>query len=226
MAKKNEYNAKEKLTIIKEWEEGAGTRAEVAQRYNISVNTLVKWRHRYELYGMEGLEIRTGKSSYSVELKLRAVHDYLSGQYSQYEIIDKYKIASRTQLKSWIDKYNSHSSFKSDNEGARAMTKGRSTTWQERIDIVLYCLTHQHDYRKAAEQYQVSYHQVFQWVKKYEAGGQDALQDGRGRKKAAEGLTEADHQKLAMKKLEYENERLRAENAFLKKLQELQRRRR
>ncbi|WP_161783557.1 helix-turn-helix domain-containing protein [Paenibacillus tyrfis] len=116
MAKKNEYNAKEKLAIIKEWEEGARTRAEVAQRYNISVNTLVKWRHRYELYGMEGLEIRTGKSSYSVELKLRAVHDYLSGQYSQYEIIDKYKIASRTQLKSWIDKYNSHSSFKSDNE--------------------------------------------------------------------------------------------------------------
>ncbi|WP_152570672.1 helix-turn-helix domain-containing protein [Paenibacillus tyrfis] len=47
------------------------------------------------------------------------------------------------------------------------MTKGRSTTWQERIDIVLYYLTHQHDYRKAAEQYQVSYHQVFQWVKKY-----------------------------------------------------------
>jgi transposase len=226
LSKKNEYNAKEKLAIIKEWEEGTGTRVEVAQRYNISVNTLVKWRHRYELYGMEGLEIRTGKNSYSVELKLRAVHDYLSGQYSQYEIIDKYKIASRTQLKRWIDKYNGHSSFESYNEGARAMTKGRSTTWQERIDIVLYCLAHQHDYQKAAEQYQVSYHQVFQWVRKYEDGGQDALKDGRGRKKAVEELTEADHQKLAMKKLEYENERLRAENAFLKKLQELQRRRR
>ena len=39
-----------------------------------------------------------------------------------------------------------------------------------------------------------------------------------GRTKAPEELTEADQQKLAMKKLEYENERLRAENAFLKKL--------
>jgi transposase len=28
--------------------------------------------------------------------------------------------------------------------------------------------------------------QVYQWVKKYEDGGQDALQDGRGRKKAPE----------------------------------------
>jgi transposase len=216
----------EKLAVIKEWGQGLGTRAEAAQKYNISVQTLVKWRHRYELYGMEGLEVRIHKTSYPVELKLRAVQDYLSGQYSQYEIIDKYKIASRTQLKSWIDKYNSHSSLKPVNEGAKAMTKSRSTTWQERIDIVLYCLAHQHDYRKAAEQFQVAYHQVYQWAKKYEDGGPDSLKDGRGRKKADETLNEADHQKLAMKKMEYENERLKAENAFLKKLQELQRGRR
>ncbi len=106
------------------------------------------------------------------------------------------------------------------------MTKGRATTWQERIDIVHYCLAHKHDYQKTADQYQVSYQQVYQWVKKYEDGGQDALQDRRGRKKPAEELTETDQHKLAMKKLEYENERLRAENAFLKKLQEFQRRRR
>jgi transposase-like protein len=225
MSKKNEFNATEKLAIVQELEAGLGTRTEVAQKYNISVNTLVKWRHRYELYGIEGLEIRIQNSSYAAELKVQAVQDYLSGQLSQYQIIDKYKIASRTQLKRWIDKYNDHSSFKSYNEGAKAMTKGRSTTYQERLDIVLYCLAHKHDYRKTADQYQVSYHQLYQWVKKYENGGQDALQDGRGRKKATEELTEADHHKLAMKKLEYENERLRAENAFLKKLQELQRRR-
>jgi transposase len=99
-----EYNASQKLLIIQELEAGGGTRAEIAHKYNISVNTLVKWRHRYELYGMEGLEIRVRNRSYSAELKLRAVQDYLSGEYSQYELIDKYKIASRTQLKRWIDK--------------------------------------------------------------------------------------------------------------------------
>ncbi len=98
------------------------------------------------------------------------------------------------------------------------MTKGRTTTVQERIDIVLYCLNHNRDFNKTANQFQVSYQQVYGWVKKYEAGGQDALQDGRGRTKTPEELTEADHHKLAMKKLEYENERLRAENAFLKKV--------
>ncbi|NHN35459.1 helix-turn-helix domain-containing protein [Paenibacillus agricola] len=223
MSKKNEYTGVEKLAIIGELEAGEGTRVEVARKYNFSVNTLVKWRHRYELYGVDGLEIRIGIRRYPVELKLQAVQDYLSGKYSQYELIDKYKFASRTQLKSWIDKYNNHSSFKSVNEGARAMIKGRSTTWQERIDIVLYCMAHEHDYRKTAEQFQVAYHQVYQWIKKYEDGGQDALQDGRGRKKAVEELTEAEQQKHTTKKLEYENERLRAEVAFLKKLQELQR---
>ncbi|MFE5321688.1 helix-turn-helix domain-containing protein [Paenibacillus sp. NPDC056579] len=59
-----------------------------------------------------------------------------------------------------------------------------------------------HDYRKTAERFEVSYQQVHQGVNKYENWGQDALQDGRGRKKAAEELSEAVRQKLASKKLE------------------------
>lgn len=225
MAKIHEYNATEKLAILGELQEGKGSREEIARQYNIHVSTLVKWRHRYELYGIEGLEIRVHNRKYSPELKLQAVQDYLSGKYSQYELIDKYKIASRTQLQRWIGKYNSHSSFKSVDGGARAMTKGRSTTWQERIDIVLHCLAHERDYGKTATQFKVSYNQVYQWVKKYENSGEDALQDGRGRKKAPEELTEAERHKMELKKLEYEIQRLKAENAFLKKLEELKRRR-
>lgn len=105
------------------------------------------------------------------------------------------------------------------------MTKGRATSWEERLDIVRYCLSQNNDYQGAAEKYQVSYQQVYQWVKKYQDGGEDSLQDGRGRTKAVEELNEAEQQKLAMKKLKRENERLRAENALLKKLQELEGRR-
>lgn len=50
------------------------------------------------------------------------------------------------------------------------MTKGWSTNWKERIDIVLYCLSNNHDYQNTSEKYQVSYGQVYQWVKKYEDG--------------------------------------------------------
>ncbi|QRG66678.1 helix-turn-helix domain-containing protein [Brevibacillus choshinensis] len=222
---KVQFTASEKLAILLEIDSGQIGVMAAAKTYGISKTTVVKWRRRYEVYGYKGLEIQSYNRTYSVELKLQAVQDYLTGHYSQYEIIDKYKIASRTQLKNWVDKYNGHSSLKSYNEGAKAMTKGRATTWQERIDIVHYCLAHKHDYQETASQYQVSYQQVYQWVKKYEDGGLDALQDRRGRKKPVEELTETEQEKMAMKKLEYENERLRAEIAFLKKLQEFQRRR-
>lgn len=222
---KIEHTATEKFAIIQQIESGQiGVRAAV-KAFGISKTTLAKWRRRYRVYGYEGLEIRTRNRSYSVELKLQAVKDYLSGGLSQYEVIYKYKIASTNQLSRWVDKYNGHSSLRAYSGGRTAMTKGRTTTLQERIEIVLYCISHEHDYRKTAEQFQVSYQQVYGWVKKYEVGGQEALHDGRGRAKAAEELTDADRHKLAMKKLEYENERLRAENAFLKKLQEFERRR-
>lgn len=218
------WSAQEKLAVLRELKSGGIETT--AKKYGIGGTTLLEWRDRYEHYGYMGLEHQPHNRSYSAELKLQAVKDHLFGGLSQRQVILKYKIASRTQLRNWIKKYNSHSSLKTYVGGTKAMARGRSTTWQERIDIVHYCLAHNHEYQKAANQYQVSYQQVYQWVKKYEAGGEDALQDGRGRKKTSEELSEADRQRLAMKKLEYENERLRAENVFLKKLQEFQRRRR
>lgn len=223
---KAELSASQKFAILQEIELGhIGVKAAVI-KFGISKTTLAKWRRRYRMYGYEGLEIRAHNRSYSAELKLQAVKDYLSGGLSQQQVIDKYEIASRNQLSRWIQKYNGHSSLQVYTGGKIAMTKGRSTTWQERIDIVLYCLANKRDFKKTANDFQVSYQQVYGWVRKYEAGGQEALRDGRGHTKAPEELTEADQHKFAMKRLEYENERLRAENAFLKKLQEFERRRR
>ncbi|MCM3720400.1 helix-turn-helix domain-containing protein, partial [Fictibacillus phosphorivorans] len=75
------------------------------------------------------------------------------------------------------------------------------------------CLENGKDYRKIAETYEVSYQQVYQWVKKFE-GGDETLNDKRGRKTEDE-LTPEEKIKLQMKKLERENELFRADNAFL-----------
>nr|WP_155814861.1 helix-turn-helix domain-containing protein [Bacillus coahuilensis] len=93
------------------------------------------------------------------------------------------------------------------------------------MEIVLDCLGNGKDYQEAANTYNVSYQQVYQWVKKYEDGGDEALKDKRGHKKEEAKLTPEEKINLQMKRLERENERLRAENLFLKKLEEIERRR-
>ncbi|WP_144242964.1 helix-turn-helix domain-containing protein [Neobacillus sedimentimangrovi] len=95
----------------------------------------------------------------------------------------------------------------------------------ERIEIVQDALGNGKNDQQTAEHHQVSYHQVYQWVRKYEAGGWDALKDRRGRSKNEEELTPEEKMKLVIRRIEKENERLRAENAFLKKLEEIERRR-
>lgn len=108
---------------------------------------------------------------------------------------------------------------------SKSMTKGRSTTLEERIEIVKYCIDNNKKYQLTAETFNVSYQQVYGWVKKYEADGENAFVDKRGKNKLESELTEEDKIKCAMKRIEKENEMLRAENAFLKKLQELEGRR-
>lgn len=106
------------------------------------------------------------------------------------------------------------------------MTKDRKTTTEEKIQIAQECIMNEKNYQAMATNYQVSYQQVYQWVKKYEAFGGQALEGRRGRKKPEEELTEAAKLQLKIKQMEHENERLRAENLLLKKLEELERRHR
>ena len=60
----------------------------------------------------------------------------------------------------------------------------------------------------------------------YEKDGEEALQDRRGRTKPAEERTPEDELRLKIQQMERENERLRAENLLLKKLEEIERRHR
>ena len=59
------------------------------------------------------------------------------------------------------------------------MTKGRKTTFEERVEIVQYCIAHDCDYAKTAEKYQVSYQQARSYTLKYQEKGVEGLQDRR-----------------------------------------------
>ena len=160
---------------------------------------------------------------YSAELKKQAVEEYLSGKGSQREICKKYGILSKRTLRDWIMWYNGHREFKkrSSAKGEIYMTKGRKTTQEERAEIVAFCIEHNKDYGLTVETYNVSYQQIYAWVRKYEEGGVDKLKDNRGRTKSVEEMTEVEKLKAEMKILEAKNRQLEIENEFIKKLQEL-----
>ncbi|KAF6582670.1 helix-turn-helix domain-containing protein [Paenibacillus sp. EKM211P] len=104
------------------------------------------------------------------------------------------------------------------------MNKGRKTTFEERIEIAQYTIANQLDYQGFIKKYDVSYQQVYAWVRKYQSGKEEALRDHRGRSKPAEEPDENERLKLRIKELEARNEYLEMENALEKKLAEIRRR--
>ena len=59
----------------------------------------------------------------------------------------------------------------------------RKTTLEERKEIVDYCINHNRNYKDTAVKFDVSYSQVYSWVKKYDSDGVDGLTERRGHHK-------------------------------------------
>ena len=101
------------------------------------------------------------------------------------------------------------------------MTKGRKTTQEERVEIVAFCIEHGKDYMLTMETYQVSYQQIYSWVRKYEEKGVDGLIDRRGKAKPESELTEAERLRQENRILQARIKDKEMEIALLKKLREL-----
>jgi transposase len=199
---------------------------EAARSLGVAYQSIQKWIAIYKGFGTEGFNKRNGNHKYTSELKKQAVMEYLDDNSSLMDICIKYKIRSHNQLLNWIIKYNSHNKIKTSGDGGiHVMTKGRTTTYKERIEIIKYCIENENNYAKTAEKYKISYQQVYSWIKKYQTKGIEALQDGRGKHKKESEMSELEKLKAKNKLLEAENRRQLMEIEFLKKLDEVERRR-
>jgi transposase len=226
MSKKSPISLDVKLRIVKRCIQGDSNPNSEAKQLGISKSTVTDWLRKYKADGDEGLKKSIGWKAYSKELKIAAVRDVLSRNHSLWETTKKYHISSTSVLKRWISKYTCRKEMKPTRKGKglSRMNKGRKTTFEERIEIVQYTIANHLDYQKAIEKYDVSYQQVYAWVRKYKSGNEEALRDNRGRKKPAEELDDHERLKLRIKELEARNEYLEMENDFAKKLAEIRRR--
>lgn len=227
MSFKHKFSYEDKLMIVEKYITGEIGFREACRVYGMNQSALKDWRRLYETFGPSGLMDGSICTRYVIEDKKNAVLDYLEGKLTVSEILIKYKIRSTTQLRRWIKKYNCHEGFKSHGrpKGVPKMTNGRKTTFEERVAVVSDCIANNHNYGETAEKYKVSYQQVYTWVKKYEKDGIEGLKDLRGRTKPEEEMSE-------LEKVRYENRLLKAKNLsqqmeidFLKKLEEIERRR-
>lgn len=215
---RDRYPKELKLEILRACET-AGSR-KVAIAYNVSRTSIKRWKRQYLLHGENGL-VSPGLRTYTKEVKEAAVKDYLSGRYSKNELLIKYEISTQVVLNRWVKLYTGHKELRDSGKGSSISMTKRSKTFEEKLAIVKECLDIGKDYNETAEKYNLSYQQVYSWVTKYLAEGADALHDKRGKRKDAELLSPEEKK---AKELEQENERLRAELAFLKKLKEFERR--
>lgn len=99
----------------------------------------------------------------------------------------------------------------------------RKTTLEERKTITEYCIAHGKDYTGTAALYDVSYSQVYSWVKKYLSNGDKGLVDRRGHRKADEEVDELERLRRENLRLKRQLEDERRTVELLKKVKEFER---
>lgn len=226
MPHKGKLTTAEKVRLVEEYLAGKFSMVEFQQKYRIHNQSLRDWIRIYQSEGMEGLIPKSKTKEYTVELKRKVVSEYLAGGCSLHEICRRYRISGQSVVRKWIKKYTCHEELKTTGTGREVyMTSGRKTTLEERVEIVEFCISNGKDYKATIEKYNISYQQIYGWVRKYEESGAEGLSDHRGKAKDKASMTEMERLRAELRLKEAQNLRLQMENDLLKKLDEIERRR-
>ena len=199
---KSSYTPEFRAKIAQEYLNGNCSRKDLSKKYNIPESTIRDWINVYKTHGINAFINTNGNKQYTKDFKIQCVEAVLKGESSVLDVVSQYQISSSHMLREWISLYNANRELK---------------------EIVDYCINHNRDYKGTASIYNVSYSQVYSWVKKYDVQGDDGLTDRRGLHKTDEEVNE-------LERLRRENIRLKRQlqekdmlNELLKKVQELER---
>ena len=221
------YSYDEKLGIVEGYLNGDFSLLEKANSlgYNCVPGCFKLWIHKYKEHGTSALIRQIGHNSYSKEFKIMVVEEYINGLGSLFELTAKYQLSNATLLSRWISIYNTNrklTDYSPKREVYMAESR-RKTTVDERKEIVEYCINHERNYKDTASLYDVSYSQVYSWVKKYDANGEISLIDKRGHHKADDEVDELESLKRENIRLKRQLEEKDMLTELLKKVKEFER---
>lgn len=215
----------QRLAAAKACAEGKMSLSEAARKLGVCWTNVREWTARYREKGASAFLETGGNPKYSPEIKLLAVKEYLDGKGSLKEVAAKYGLHTKSTLLGWIKVYNSGGDFRRRGSGGSRMTTGRKTTQEERIAIAKECLENECNYEAISRKYNVSYDQVYNWVKKFKELGEAGLEDRRGKRTEDQvPRTAEEEMKIRIAQLEHELYMTKLERDLLKKLDELERR--
>jgi transposase-like protein len=202
---KRKHSPEWMMARVREYLAGEGSYKVLAEANGIGKKTLETWVQKFREQGEAAFAVRRGNAHYSKEFKIHCVEAVLCGEGSVDDIVAKYNISSNSLLCQWIQRYNANQELR-DYDPKREVYMAdarRKTTLAERKEITEYCISHGKDYKGTAARFDVSYSQVYTWVRKYLENGEAGLADRRGHHKTDDEVDEL--------------ERLRRENLRLKR---------
>lgn len=159
---------------------------------------------------------------YNWEFKLECVERYLNGEWAETPEYAGNQDTFRHRIVEWTRKYKIHGV-----DGLKHKPTNKEWGAEERFELVSQVLTGK-SIKSVSIEAGISNGQLYQWVRRYKQFGYDGLELRKGRKPRNPDMTKkakpkelgkSDYEKLKL--LERENEYLRAENAYLKKLRAL-----
>ena len=107
MFRKSKIEPVEKVKIVERYLAGEIGIQQAGKELGVDHHSIRNWISIYQYDGPTGLLNQPKNKSYSKDLKISAINDYLNGEGSLQDICTKYGIRSHRQLSDWIKVYNS-----------------------------------------------------------------------------------------------------------------------
>lgn len=157
MGRNSTYTIEQRVKACEDYLNGKGTYGSIGNELGTCKNTVGKWVYRYKSHGLNASVTNNINKSYTQEIKIQVVKEYLTGYGSNIAIASKYNISS-SMVNKWISRYNNEKNWKiMFQKEVRFIPWNLEKNFEERLEIVKYAIAHDNDYRETADKYYGGY---------------------------------------------------------------------